>query len=91
MNSNVHLVLEYKKPRLFIRILLWAFGLIFLGISALLIYLNIKSNQLIKDFTEAANISKEELLNTSTSVVEQFQNNYKKIIQPTLNIDSQKV
>jgi LCP family protein required for cell wall assembly len=79
MNSNVHLVLEYKKPRLFIRILLWAFGLIFLGISALLIYLNIKSNQLIKDFTEAANISKEELLNTSTSVVEQFQNNYKKI------------
>ncbi len=81
MNTDLHLVLEYKKPKLFVRVLLWLLGLLFLATIASLIYFDVKSNQFIKAFTASANITKEEFLNTVTAVLDQFQSDYEKVAE----------
>lgn len=79
MNTNLHLIFEYKKPRLFLRIIFWLCVFLFLSITAGFIYLNVKSNQFIKVFSTSANITKEEFLNTATLVLDQFQIDFNKV------------
>ena len=81
MNQNLVVTLEYKKPKLFLKIILWILAIIFLGVFSLLIYLNILSNKFIKNFTQAANISKEEFFNTTSSFLNQFQSDYEKVAE----------
>lgn len=81
MNPNLVLTLEYKKPNLFLRVVLWILGILFLGIVSLFIYFNIKSNEFIKIFSESAGITKEETLNTASSALNQFQTNYKNVAE----------
>lgn len=76
MSSDLVFTLEYKKPKLFLRIILWIFGLIFFGFIALFIYLNVLSNRFIKSFTQAAGINKEDFLTTGTNFLNQLQKNY---------------
>lgn len=76
MSSDLVFTLEYQKPKLFLRIVLWILGIIFLAFISLFVYLNILSNRFIKTFTKAANINKEEFLATGTNFLDQLQKNY---------------
>jgi len=79
MNSDLLVTLEYQKPKLFLRIILWILGVLFLSFIALFVYLNILSNRFIKTFTQAAGVDKEEFLTTSTNFLNQLQQNYEQV------------
>ncbi len=81
MNTDLVLSLEYKRPKLILRVLLYFFLAIFLSIVIGFTYLTIKTNKFIKEFAQAANLSKEEVLNTISHSMDQFQNNYQKIAE----------
>jgi LCP family protein required for cell wall assembly len=81
MNSNLVVTLEYKKPSLLLKIILWTLGLIFLAIVSALIYLNVITNRFATEFSKAAGINKEELYATGTSLLNQFQADYEKVAE----------
>lgn len=81
MDKNLVLTLEYKKPKLFLKIILSILAVFFLAIISLFIYLGIKSNKFIQSFADSAKISKEETLDTLSSTLNQFQTDYEKIDQ----------
>ncbi len=78
-DQNLVLTLEYKKPNLFLKIILWILGLFVLSAISLFIYLSVKSNQFVKAFSESAGVNKEEFLNTVSTSLNQFQADYEKI------------
>ncbi|AKM81432.1 MAG: Transcription attenuator LytR [Candidatus Pacebacteria bacterium GW2011_GWF2_38_9] len=75
MKQDLTVTLEYKKPSLIFKLILWFFGLLFLSFISLFIYFSIKTNKIIKDFAKAAELSKEEVLDTASISLNQFQDN----------------
>lgn len=81
MKQDLTVTLEYKKPGLFLKLILGFFGLLFLGLISLFIYFSIKTNKIIKEFAQAANLSKEEVLDTASASLNQFQDDLNKIAE----------
>ena len=81
MNTDLVLALEYKKPKLILKIFLFFILALILSIIVIFTYFTIKTNRFIKSFAQSANISKEEVLNTASASVDQFQTNYQNIEQ----------
>lgn len=76
MSSNLVFTLEYRKPGIFLKVVLWILGLLFLSLIALFVYLNVLSNRFIKAFVKGAEVTKEEFLTTGTNFFNQLQQNY---------------
>ncbi len=81
MNTDLVLSLEYKKPKLILKVFLYLILALLLSIVVGFTYLTIKTNQFIKEFAGSANLSKEEVLNTLSLSIDQFQNNYQNIAE----------
>ncbi len=81
MSSDLLVTLEYQKPKLWLKIFLWTVSSILIGTIALFIYFNLKINKFIKSFANSAQISQEEIVNTGTSFIKQFQDSYQKVDQ----------
>lgn len=79
MNTDLVLSVEYKKPKLILKILLFFILTLLISILVGFTYLTIKTNKFIKEFALAANVNQEELLKTISNSINQFQNNYKNI------------
>lgn len=79
MNTDLVLSVEYKKPKLILKVLLLFILALLLSIIIGFTYLTIKTNKFIKEFSLAADTNKEELLNTISNSINQFQNNYENI------------
>ncbi len=77
MNSNLVVTLEYKKPNIFFKIILWILAILIFAFISFSIYLEIKSNQLINAFVKSANVNKEEFIKTSSNLFNQFQTDFK--------------
>lgn len=81
MNTNLVLTLEYKKPKLLLKIVLLFLLALFITIIAGFTYLTIKTNKFFKEFSQAANLSKEEVIETASNSISQFRNNYRNIAE----------
>jgi len=81
MNTDLVLSLEYKKPKLILKIFLYFFLALLLSIIIAFTYLTLKTNEFVKNFAQAANLSKEEVLNTVSLSLDQFQTNYQNITE----------
>jgi len=79
MNTNLVLSLEYKKPKLILKIFFFFILALLLSIIAGFTYLTIKTNSFIKEFALAANIDKKEVINTISNSIDQLQTNYRNI------------
>lgn len=80
-DQNLHLTLEYKKPGLFLKVILWILGLFFLTTVSLFIYFNVKVRQFAKTFSTTSLISETEILDIASTSIKQFQNDYEKIAE----------
>ncbi len=81
MKTDLVLALEYKKPKLILKIFLLFILALVLGVVVAFTFLTIKTNRFIKEFAQAAKISKEEVLNTASAAINQFQTGYQNIEQ----------
>lgn len=81
MNTDLVLSLEYKKPKLIFKIFLYFILALLLTFIVGFTYLSIKTNKFIKTFAESANVSKEEVLDTISLSIDQFQSNYQNIAE----------
>lgn len=81
MNTNLVLTLEYEKPKLILKIFLFFLLSLLLSVIIGFTYLIIKTNKFVKVFAQSANISKEEVLNTASASINQFQVDYANITE----------
>ena len=79
MNTDLVLSVEYKKPKPILKVLIFFVLALFVSIVVGFTYLAIKTNKFIKAFALAADVNKEELLETISSSINQFQINYQNI------------
>lgn len=79
MSTDLIVSLEYRKPRIILKIFLYLFLIILIGIVIAFTYLTIKTNHFINEFAKSANLNKEEVLESLSLSINQFQNDYQNI------------